>query len=103
MHDPRVPETLEGWSVLHQVFRVRWSEWKRLSPDARREIAAVGARLLGVMEKGSSGPSAAVGLLGYKGDLMLFHFRLTFDDLCVGQIVIYPWAHAHDLEDAFCD
>src|SRR5207247_5654942 len=75
MHDPRVPETLEGWSVLHQVFRVRWSEWKRLSPDARREIAAVGARLLGEMEKGSSGPSAAVSLLGHKGDLMLIHFR----------------------------
>ncbi len=33
MHDPRVPETLEGWSVLHQMFRVRWDAWTAL-PDA---------------------------------------------------------------------
>ena len=30
MHDPRVPETLEGWSVLHQMFRVRWDAWRTL-------------------------------------------------------------------------
>jgi len=100
MHDPRVPETLEGWSVLHQVFRVRWSEWKRLSPDARREIAAVGARLLGEMEKGSSGPSAAVSLLGHKGDLMLIHFRRSFEDLNDAQLGIYQTALADYLEPA---
>ena len=100
MHDPRVPETLEGWSVLHQVFRVRWSEWKRLSPDARREIAAVGARLLGEMEKGFSGPSAAVSLLGHKGDLMLIHFRRSFEDLNDAQLGIYQTALADYLEPA---
>ena len=39
MHDPRVPETLEGWSLLHQMFRVRWSEWLAL---ARRRAAGAG-------------------------------------------------------------
>ena len=88
MQDPRVPETLEGWSVLHQVFRVRWAEWKRLSADARRDIATTGARLLEEMEKGSSGPSAAVSLLGHKGDLMLIHFRRDFEDLNDAQLGI---------------
>ena len=23
-HNPFVPETLEGWSVLHLMYRVRW-------------------------------------------------------------------------------
>ena len=35
MHDPRVPETLEGWSVLHQMFRVRWDLWRALSTTER--------------------------------------------------------------------
>ena len=34
MHDPRVPETLEGWSLLHQMFRVRWPEWHALEAGA---------------------------------------------------------------------
>src|SRR5262245_4003749 len=88
MHDPRVPETLEGWSVLHQIFRVRWPEWKRLSPDSRTEIAASGARLLGEMSNGSAGASAAIGLLGHKGDLMLIHFRRRFEDLHEAQLRI---------------
>ena len=24
MHNPFVPESLEGWSVLHLMYRVRW-------------------------------------------------------------------------------
>jgi hydrogen peroxide-dependent heme synthase len=100
MHDPRVPETLEGWSVLHQIFRVRWSEWKRLSSEARREIAARGADLLGAMEKGSSGPSAAVSLLGHKGDLMLIHFRRGFEELNDAQLGISQTALADYLEPA---
>ena len=35
MHDPNVPETLEGWSVLHQMFRVRWPEWRVRPEDLR--------------------------------------------------------------------
>ena len=44
---PAVPLTLEGLSVLHQMFRFRWPEWRKLSPARQQEIAvrlAVGAR-----------------------------------------------------------
>jgi peroxiredoxin len=44
MHDPRVPETLEGWSVLHQMFRVRWSEWRSLAAPDRGTRAAEAAQ-----------------------------------------------------------
>jgi hypothetical protein len=27
---PAVPLTLEGYSVLHQMFRFRWTEWRKL-------------------------------------------------------------------------
>ena len=39
MHDPQVPETLEGWSVLHQMFRIRWPEWRRMAGSDRKVLA----------------------------------------------------------------
>jgi len=88
MHDPRVPETLEGWSLLHQMFRVRWPEW-RARPDAEREsLAAEAATVLAAMQRGESGATAAVALLGHKGDLMLVHFRRGFDELHAAQLAV---------------
>jgi len=81
MHNPEVPETLEGWAVLHQMFRVRWSELKGLRPEARRTIADEATALLAPLEGSKSGPSALVHFLGHKADLMLIHFRKTFDEL----------------------
>ena len=81
MHNPAVPETLEGWSILHQMFRVRWDTWKAIAPDRRRKIADEATTLLGSLEGRNESPSALVNLLGHKGDLMLIHFRKTFDDL----------------------
>src|SRR5204863_10111600 len=71
MHDPRVPETLEGWWLLHQMFTVSWPAWQALSPAERRQKAAETARALGAMERGREGSSVPCTLLGHKGDLML--------------------------------
>src|SRR5215469_12863294 len=46
MHNPFVPETLEGWGLLHQAFRIRWSSIRALSPTARVELAAEAAAAL---------------------------------------------------------
>src|SRR5262245_23507960 len=81
MHNPEVPETLEGWAVLHQMFRVNWSGLRSLRPEARRTIADEAAALLAPLEGSRSGPSALVHVLGHKADLMLIHFRKTFDEL----------------------
>jgi hydrogen peroxide-dependent heme synthase len=81
MHNPQVPETLEGWSVLHQMFRVRWDALKALPAERRRKIADEATALLSSLEGRKEGPSALVHVLGHKADLMLIHFRKTFDDL----------------------
>jgi len=78
---PPVPLTIEGASVLHQMMRVRWTAWKALPEEQRFEIAAEAAAILGDMETNVSGQSAAYSLLGHKGDLILVHFRQSFDDL----------------------
>ena len=78
---PPVPLTIEGASVLHQMLRVRWTAWKALNVAHRQEIAQEAALVLGEMERNASGQSAAYSLLGHKGDLILVHFRPSFDDL----------------------
>jgi len=78
---PAVPLTLEGASLLHQMLRVRWTAWKQLAPAERAGIAQEAAGSLAEMERDSSGPSAAFSLLGHKGDLILVHFRRSFDEL----------------------
>lgn len=74
-----VPLTLEGSSVLHQMLRFRWSEWRKCAPAARREVLAQSAPVLQPME---SAQTAAYSMLGHQaGDLMLIHFRGSFDAL----------------------
>ena len=88
-----VPLTLEGASVLHQMFRIRWQPWKGLAEERRREILEEATHTFTGMEKAQS---ALFSLLGHKGDLMLVHFRHTFEELnqaelCIAQLQLYEF------------
>lgn len=78
---PPVPLTIEGYSVLHQMVRFKWSAWRPLRPAHKAEIAQETADLLKGWEQDPSGQSALYSLLGHKGDLMFVHFRRGFDEL----------------------
>jgi hydrogen peroxide-dependent heme synthase len=78
---PEVPLTTEGYSVLHQMMRFRWTAWRALPDAIRSVIAQEAASLLGEMESNAGGQSALFSLIGHKGDLMLVHFRNSFADL----------------------
>src|SRR5712691_8558855 len=77
---PAVPLTIEGYSVLHQMMRVRWPAWRELSAAQKNEIVNEASTALAKMEQSASGQSGLYSLLGHKGDLMLVHFRQSFDD-----------------------
>src|SRR6185437_16932122 len=78
---PAVPLTLEGYSVLHQMMRVRWAGWRQLRQSFKTEIVHEAAGFLSKAEQNPAGQSALYSLLGHKGDLMLVHFRSGFDEL----------------------
>jgi chlorite dismutase len=78
---PAMPLTIEGYSVLHQMMRFRWSAWRQLRAGLKREIVQQAAGLLNKMEQSPSGQSALYSVLGHKGDLMFVHFRSSFDEL----------------------
>jgi peroxiredoxin len=78
---PPVPLTIEGYSVLHQMMKFRWSAWRALRPTQKAKILHEASSVLAKMEQNASGPSGLYSLLGHKGDLMFIHFRQSFDEL----------------------
>jgi len=78
---PAVPLTTEGYSVLHQMLKFRWPEWRALPASEKSAIVQEASDALAAMEKHSPGQSALYSLIGHKGDLMLIHFRESFAEL----------------------
>jgi chlorite dismutase len=80
---PPVPLTLEGASVLHQFFRFDWTRWRASADDVRKKVLAEFASTLKNLEHDLGGKvqTALYSLLGHKGDLILVHFRDSFEAL----------------------
>ena len=81
---PPVPLTLEGSSLLHQFFRFDWKAWRTCAEVERKQIVANAIDVLKGLERAK--PDAAVQTalfseLGHKGDLILVHFRESFEAL----------------------
>ena len=78
---PAAPLTVEGSAVLHQMFRVRWPDWKAASAGARAQAITEAVAALEEMEQRAEFQSAFYSMLGHKGDLLLLHFRPSLDEL----------------------
>ncbi|MGO9336616.1 MAG: hydrogen peroxide-dependent heme synthase [Terracidiphilus sp.] len=94
-----VPLTLEGSSLLHQFFRFDWKSWRALAQSQRERIAAQTIEALTALERKDAEATVRTALfsqLGHKGDLILIHFRDSFEDLNqveldLAQIKIYDY------------
>jgi chlorite dismutase len=95
MHNPFVPETLEGWSVLHLMYRVRWDRLRGRTPSDREGLSIEAVRALAVPDAGST---AFVQVLGHKADLMIICFRRSFDELAHAQLALSQSALHDSLE-----
>lgn len=82
-----VPETIEGWYVLHDVYQVDWQAVAALSPAERDDAAAAGASWL-ASGAAARGDSAAYTVLGHKGDLMFVHYRESPDALASMELAL---------------
>lgn len=97
-----VPETLEGWCLLHQLFRVSWPELAQASAEDRAQLAT-GLRTFLDQTTGEAGSSIAVAMLGHKADLMLVHARRSFDALVQAQLDVsrLPIAEAFEATTSY--
>ncbi len=80
---PPVPLTLEGSAVLHQFFRFDWKAWRSCADGERGKIVDEFTGVLKGLEHSSEGKvqTALFSELGHKGDLILVHFRDSFEAL----------------------
>jgi hydrogen peroxide-dependent heme synthase len=80
---PPVPLTLEGSAMLHQFFRFDWKAWRCSAHDTRSTMIAEFTSALHGLERSSDGKvqSGLFSELGHKGDLILVHFRDSFEAL----------------------
>src|SRR5277367_5625500 len=78
---PAAPLTLEGYSILHQMFRLRRRELRALDFVKRDAAITEASKLFGEMSQREDGESALFSALGHKGDLMIVHFRRRFEEL----------------------
>jgi chlorite dismutase len=85
MHNPFVPETVEGWSVLHLMYRVGWDRIRDLSAGERSQLADEAIAALAVPDAGAT---AFVQMLGHKADLMVICFRRGFEELAAAQLAL---------------
>jgi chlorite dismutase len=93
---PAMPLTLDGSPVLHQMFRVRWPALKALSPQSRAALIDEAVGAIQPLETNEEGGSAVFAQLGHKGDLMMVHFRRSFEalnavELAVAQLGLYEY------------
>jgi hydrogen peroxide-dependent heme synthase len=98
---PPVPLTVEGASVLHQMMRFRWPQWRALEQNQRAEILEEALLLLGPKEQPADGRQTAIySLLGHKGDLLFVHFRRSFEELDQAQLELARMRLSDYLEPA---
>ncbi len=76
---PPEPLTLEGSSVLHSMYRIRWSALHALPELRRRDLVDEAKKALQEYEE--KGESAIYSVFGHKADLLLLHFRQSFEEL----------------------
>jgi chlorite dismutase len=86
---PPVPLTLEGSALLHQFFRFNWKSWHATPKNEQERVTAHAIKALKGIERKApkeTNPdtpiqTALFSELGHKGDLILVHFRDSFEAL----------------------
>ncbi|MBV8529670.1 MAG: heme-dependent peroxidase [Candidatus Eremiobacteraeota bacterium] len=87
MRHPDVPESLEGWWILHRMFAFDRRAFEALSAKKREKYTAEAADAFLSLEN-DDGDVGLVQLIGHKADFMLTHYARTFDDLATAQTLV---------------
>lgn len=88
MRDPNVPESLEGWWILHRMFAFNRRAWDALSDKRRDKYRSHAADLFEHLKRSDDGDVALTQLVGHKGDLMLTHYARTYEGLAYAQTLV---------------
>jgi chlorite dismutase len=87
LRHPDVPESLEGWWILHRMFAFDRPAWDALPRDERDDIIREAREALSAL-KGGDADLGLAQLIGHKADLMLTHYSKDFEGLAHAQTVV---------------
>lgn len=85
MRDSNVPESLEGWWILHRMFSFDRLDWDAIPASERASIAEEARSALSSLKDSNDSDVGLAQLLGHKADLMLTHYSRNYEDLVHAQ------------------
>jgi peroxiredoxin len=97
---PNVPESLDGWAILHRMFRFDRRRWDALPAERREAIANEAQVLFTALAAERDADLGLAQILGHKADLMITCYARTFDALGETQARIDKLALRDYLEPA---
>jgi hydrogen peroxide-dependent heme synthase len=88
MRDPNIPESLEGWWILHRMFGFDRRAWDGLPEKRRKKYADHASDLIDHLKGSDDGDVGLTQIVGHKGNLMFTHYARTFDGLAYAQTLV---------------
>ncbi len=86
MRHPSVPESLEGWWILHRLFSFERISWDRLDEEERAEMIGEAVTTLEGFKNAEDSDLGLAQIMGHKADLMLTHYSKDFEGLAKVQM-----------------
>jgi hydrogen peroxide-dependent heme synthase len=86
VRNPNVPESLDGWAMLHRMFRFERRRYDKLAACRREEIAREATAFLEPLHASEKADVSLTQMLGHKCDVMLTHYARTWDELAAVQM-----------------
>lgn len=88
MRHPDVPESLEGWWILHRMFEFDRLAWDKLPQEQGAEITREASAVFDSLKQSQDTDLGLAQIVGHKGDLMLTHYSKNYDGLAFAQTVV---------------
>jgi chlorite dismutase len=88
VRDPHVPESLEGWWILHRTFSLDRRAWDALPEKRRHKFTVHASDLFEHLKASDDGDLGLTQIVGRRGELMLTHYARTFDGLAYAQTLV---------------
>ena len=88
MRHPDVPESLDGWWILHRMFAFDRLAWDSVPDDERKEIVQEAREALEALKGTEDSDVGLAQMLGHRADLMLTHYSRNYEGLAHAQTVV---------------
>lgn len=88
MRDPNVPESLDSWWILHQMFAFDRLTWDQLPQAQRSELVREATKALESLKDSAETDVGLAQMVGHRADLMITHYSKNYDGLAHAQTVI---------------